>query len=137
MFGVMRASCRDPFPTEPLQGYPDTQITFHKHLNDKDLRRQFPRLSYPPHTLLPPLTHSTMRRPPTGRDSINLTAASGFAICEGLLKMAHCLMIELPEAELRDVRYTLGGLLTRADQLLDAAEVDFSLNFDSLHVNEG
>jgi hypothetical protein len=78
-----------------------------------------------------------MRCPSTERDSIQLTATSGFAICDGLLRMAHCLMIELPEAELRDVRYTLDTLLAKADQLLDAADVDFSLNFDSLQVNEG
>lgn len=80
-----------------------------------------------------------MRRPSTGRDSIQLTAASSFAICDGLLRMAHCLMIELPEAELRDVRYTLDTLLARADQLLNVAEldVDLSLDFDGLQVNEG
>ena len=51
--------------------------------------------------------------------------------------MAHCLITELPEAELREIRYTIDALLTRTDQLLDMLENDLSLNFDGLNIDPG
>lgn len=46
-------------------------------------------------------------------------------------------MIQLSEPELRDVRYLLDTLLTRADQLLDTVEHDMSLNFTGLSIDPG
>lgn len=51
--------------------------------------------------------------------------------------MAHRLIIELPEAELREIRHTLDTLLTRTDQLLDMVEDDLSLNLDDLNIDPG
>ena len=78
-----------------------------------------------------------MRRPSAGTDFIQLPTASTFSLCDGLLRMAHRLMIELPEPELREVRYTLDTLLARVEQLLDSAEVDLSLNFEGLSFDQG
>lgn len=78
-----------------------------------------------------------MTRLPAGVDSVVLTSSTAFSICDGLLKMAHCLIIELPEPELREVRYTLNSLLTRTDQVLDIVERDYSLNFDGLRIDSG
>ena len=141
-----RTSCRCSFPTVPPRGCSNTQnSTLHEHLNSKDLEQRFPRVSgvfHPNHlffstTSSPSEPSSTMRHPPTGSDSIQLTVASGFAICDSLLRMAHCLMVELPEAELRSVRYTLEVLSMRANQLLDTAEFDLSLNLDGLAIDQG
>jgi hypothetical protein len=46
-------------------------------------------------------------------------------------------MIELPEPELRNIRRTLDTLLARADQILDIAEHELSLNFDGLAIDPG
>ena len=51
--------------------------------------------------------------------------------------MAHCLIVELPEPELRDIRYTLDILLAKTDQILDMAERDLSLNFKGLTIDPG
>ena len=87
--------------------------------------------SFPPPFIL------TMLHPPTDAHSIQLPTASAFSLCDGLLRMAHCLIVKLPESELRDVRYTLDTLSTRVDQLLDSAELDLSLNFDGLVIDPG
>ena len=63
-----------------------------------------------------------------------LPATSAFAICDGLLRMAHCFLMELPETDLRHIRCTLESLLIRADQVLDEFEFDLSLNFDALAI---
>lgn len=70
-------------------------------------------------------------------DSIALSTSSAFSISDGLLRMAHRLIIELPEAELREIRHTLDTLLTRTDQLLDMVEDDLSLNLDDLNIDPG
>lgn len=76
-----------------------------------------------------------MTRFPGGVDSVVLTSSTAFAVTDGLLRMAHCLIVELPEPELREVRYTLNSLLTRTDQVLDIVERDFSLDFESLRLD--
>jgi len=128
----------DPLPTRPLQGHPNAQCaTLHKRLNNGDLEQRFCPLSNPFH--LNCLLHSLrlqMRQQPTS-DSIQLSTASGFAVCDGLLRMAHCLMTALPEPELRNIRFTLGALTARADHLLESTEFDLALNFDNLAVDAG
>jgi hypothetical protein len=66
---------------------------------------------------------------------VTLSSHTAFALCDGLLKMAHCMIVELPEPELRDIRYTLDALLIRTDQVLDMVERDFSLIFNGLRVD--
>jgi len=78
-----------------------------------------------------------MPRPQPIRDSILLSTASAYAICDTLLKISNCVITELPEAELRDVRYTVNALSERVNQLLDSAECDVSLHFDGLSINHG
>ena len=78
-----------------------------------------------------------MHHQPTHPDFIQLPVATTFSLCDGLLRMAHRLVIELPEPQLRDVRYTLDTLLTRVDQLLESAELDLSLNFEGLSTDPG
>ena len=68
-------------------------------------------------------------------DAVLLSTANATAMADGLLRMAHCLIIELPEPQLQDLRYTLDLLLMRVDQILDAE--DLSLNFDGLTTNPG
>ena len=63
-----------------------------------------------------------------------LPATSTFAICDGLLWMAHCFLMELPETDLRHIRCTLENLLIRANQVLDEFEFDLSMNFDALAI---
>ena len=126
----------------------------HRHLkysNNSNPRRHFPRNSpthfpvtahYTPHLFVTPATvmvvvDSTPRRPPAERGSIQIPTASAFNICDGLFRMANCLITELPEAELRDVRYVLDTLLTKVDRLLDPGEYDLSLNFGGLTVDAG
>jgi hypothetical protein len=78
-----------------------------------------------------------MRRPPTNQDSVQLPVASALSMCDGLFRMASCLITELPEAELRDVRDVLDSLSLRVDRLLDQAEHDLSLSFDGLAIDPG
>ena len=78
-----------------------------------------------------------MRRPNAGQETVTFPAGSALAICDGLLRMVHRFIIELPEPELRNIRYTLEGLLVRADQVLDTFEHDLSLNFDALSIDPG
>ena len=68
---------------------------------------------------------------------MTLPTASASALTDGLLRMAHCLIMELPEPELREVRSTLDILTMKIDQILDSAEYDLSLNFDGLTINPG
>jgi len=82
-------------------------------------------------------TNSTTRRPPTDRDMIQLPIATAFNICDGLFKMANRLVVELPETQLRDVRYALETLVSKVDRLLESGEYDLSLNFDGLAVDPG
>ena len=81
--------------------------------------------------------NSTMRRSPTDRDTIQLPTTAAFNICDGLFKMANCLVVGLPEAQLRDVRYALDTLTSKVDRLLESGEYDLSLNFDGLAVDPG
>ena len=74
---------------------------------------------------------------PTRTDFIQLPATVTFSLCNGLLWMAHCLIIELPEPQLRDIRCTLDILSIRADQLLESAELYLSLDFNSLLIDPG
>ena len=76
-----------------------------------------------------------MRR--SGQEAVTISATSAFAVCDGLLRMAHYFMIELPEPDLRAIRYTLEGLSVRADQTLNTFERDLSLNFDALTIDLG
>ena len=79
---------------------------------------------------------STIRNASPERDSVRISAASAFNICDGLFRMANCFVTELPEAELRDVRYVLNTLLTKVDRLLHPTEeYDLSLNFGGLTVD--
>jgi len=78
-----------------------------------------------------------MHRSPAGSSFIHLPTGSAFSLCDGLLRMAHRLIIELPEPELRDVRCILETLSTRVDQLLDSAEIDDSLGLDDLSIDPG
>lgn len=80
---------------------------------------------------------SNMRCPHAEQDTVALSASNAFSMSDGLLRMAHCLIIELPEAELREIRCTLDVLLTKTDQMLDMLERDLSLNFDSLNIDPG
>lgn len=81
------------------------------------------------------ITNSKTRRTPANRDTIQLPTASAFNICDGLFKMANCLVVELPEAQLRDIRYALETLVSKVDRLLESGEYDLSLNFDGLTVD--
>lgn len=58
-------------------------------------------------------------------------------MCDGLLRMAHCFIVQLPEAQLKDVRYTLDVLTMKVDQRLESIEPDLSLNFDGLAIDPG
>lgn len=78
-----------------------------------------------------------MPLPQAPRNLVTLSTDSVFIICDGLLRMSHTLMIELPEPQLRDVCYLLDIMLARADQLLDSAEYNFSLNFNGLVIDPG
>jgi len=51
--------------------------------------------------------------------------------------MAHCFIVQLPEAQLKDVRYTLDVLTMKVDQRLESIEPDLSLNFDGLAIDPG
>ncbi|KAF9784537.1 hypothetical protein BJ322DRAFT_1109257 [Thelephora terrestris] len=70
------------------------------------------------------------------RAFIGLSTDSAFSMCDGLLRMSHSLMVELPEPELRDIRYLLSVMVARADHLLDAADYDISLNFNGLAISQ-
>ena len=76
----------------------------------------------------------TMRYSPT---FVQLPTASASSVCDGLLQMAHCLIVTLPASELRGVHYTLESLLARTEQLLESAEFDLSLDFDDLAIAPG
>lgn len=78
-----------------------------------------------------------MRQTSVGEGAITLSSSSAFAICDGLLRMAHCLIVELPEPELRDIYYTLGTLLAKTEQVLEVLENDVFLNFDNLSLDPG
>jgi len=78
-----------------------------------------------------------MNHPPAGSSFIQLPTGSAFSLCDGLLRMAHRLIIELPESELKDVRCILDTLSMRVDQLLDSAEIDHSLGLDGLSIDPG
>lgn len=81
--------------------------------------------------------NSIMRRSPADRDMVQLPTASAFNICDGLFKMANCLVVGLPEAQLRGVRYALDTLMAKVDRLLESDEYDLSLNFDGLAIDPG
>ena len=122
-----------------------------KHSNGSHLRQHFSHCSPPPlpaaasYTLSLLLTSaiamvavgSTTRHPPAEKDVVQISATSAFNICDGLFRMANCVISELPEAELRDIRKILDTLLAKVDRLLDHAEYDLSLNFDSLAIDRG
>jgi hypothetical protein len=77
------------------------------------------------------------RAPQPAGDSVVLTPATASAFTDGLLRMVHCFVMELPEPELRDVRSTLDILMMKVDQILDNTEHDLSLNFDNLTIDPG
>jgi len=79
----------------------------------------------------------TMRYRQARMDSVILSNQTAFALCDGLLRMAQCWIIELPETELREIRNVLEGLLVRTDQALDLMEGDISLDFEGLGVDSG
>lgn len=112
-----------------------------RHLSKHSNNGGFERPRHPFHHLSPctfsPPQNPMSNPPQAASDSILIPTASASAICDGLLRMAHCLILELPEAELRGVRYTLSVLSMRADQLLDSAVRDFALNFDGLAIDPG
>ena len=76
-----------------------------------------------------------MRYRPVRADSVILSNQTAFALCDSLLQMTRFWIIELPEPELREIRSTLGGLLVRADQVLDLMENEISLDFEGLQIN--
>jgi hypothetical protein len=101
---------------------------FSKHSNNGD-----PRVAVSPGLAsLPAMLH-----PRTSGESVLLSTASATAVCDGLLRMAHCLIVELPEPQLRDIRYTLEALLTRVNERLDSAEFDLSFNIGGLAIDPG
>ena len=71
------------------------------------------------------------------RETVTVSATSAYSICDGLLRMAHCFIVELPEPKLRDIRYALEGLLVKANRTLEVFEYDLSLNFDGLEIDPG
>ena len=75
--------------------------------------------------------------PPPEIDYVAISKPNAFAICDGMLRTAHCLIVGLPEPELREIRDTLDRLLMRADRALDLIEVDFSLTFEGLEIDAG
>jgi len=75
--------------------------------------------------------------PPHERDYVAISKPNAFAICDGMLRTAHCLIVGLPESELREIRHTLDRLLMRADQALELIEIDFSLSFEGLEIDPG
>ena len=120
----------------------DTQITVTKGAVSPSLPSSSPPscISYsafPSLLLTMVVVHSTMRQPPPDRDTIQLPTTTAFNICSGLFKMANCLVAELPEAQLRDIRYALDTLGAKVDRLLESGEYDLSLNFDDLTVDPG
>lgn len=72
---------------------------------------------------------------PSATDPVVIPAASTTSIHYGLLRMAHCLVVELPESKLQNVRHSLNVLLGKVDQILDSAEHNFSLNFNGLTID--
>ncbi|KAF9790755.1 hypothetical protein BJ322DRAFT_1017402 [Thelephora terrestris] len=70
-----------------------------------------------------------------GEDPVLLSKSTAFAMCDGLIRMSHCLVIELPEPELREIRYMLDSLLVKADLALDLMEREISLDFGGLNVD--
>lgn len=75
--------------------------------------------------------------PMPGANSIRLSNSTAFAICDGLLRMSHCFILELPEPELKEIRRIVDSLLMTADLALDLMETDVSLNFDGLSIHPG
>ncbi|KAF9781015.1 hypothetical protein BJ322DRAFT_1112403 [Thelephora terrestris] len=73
-------------------------------------------------------------RQQTAGDFVVLSNPTAFAMCDGLLRMSNCLILELPESELREIRYMLDTLLTKADLALDLMEHEISLNFEGLNI---
>jgi hypothetical protein len=96
----------------------------------------YPSLPFAPAVSPPPL-NLVMPCQRNARCSIELSPTSAFDMCDGLLRMSFHLMIQLPEAELRDIHYVIDTLLTRADQLLDMAGPELSLNFTALAIDLG
>lgn len=76
-----------------------------------------------------------MRHHSLGEDPVLLSKSTAFAMCDGLIRMSHCLVIELPEPELREIRYMLDSLLVKADLALDLMEREISLDFGGLNVD--
>lgn len=68
---------------------------------------------------------------------IELPLDSAYTICDGLLRMSHTLMLQLPEPQLREIRHLLNNISCRADQLLDTYENDISLDFTGLTLSPG
>ncbi|KAF9777755.1 hypothetical protein BJ322DRAFT_1021830 [Thelephora terrestris] len=76
-----------------------------------------------------------MRHHSLGEDPVLLSKSTAFAMCYGSIRMSHCLVIELPEPELREIRYMLDSLLVKADLALDLMEREISLDFGGLNVD--
>jgi hypothetical protein len=75
-----------------------------------------------------------MRHQIAGADFVVLPNSAAFAMCDGLLHMSHCLIAKLPESDLREVRYMLDSLLTKADLALDLMEREVTLDFEGLNI---
>ncbi|KAF9785354.1 hypothetical protein BJ322DRAFT_1020895 [Thelephora terrestris] len=73
-----------------------------------------------------------MRHQIAGADFVVLPNSTAFAMCDGLIRMSHCLIVELPEDELREIRYRLDSLLMKADLALDLMGRKVSLDFKGL-----
>lgn len=67
--------------------------------------------------------------------SIQVPVDTAFTICDGLLRITHSLMIQLPDSELRDIRCIINAVLARADHLLETSE-DVSLDFTGLSISD-
>lgn len=94
-----------------------------------------PLLAATPASLSRPLL--TMPRQTTAAGSIVLSNSTAFVMCDGLLRMSHCLIVELPEPELREIRYILDTLLVKTDLVLDSMERDISFNLEGLSIDSG
>lgn len=78
-----------------------------------------------------------MRYQSTDGDTVAISSSTASAICDSLLRMAHSLIIELPEPELRETRFTLDSLLMKADRILDLMQDDGSFDLHGLHIGTG
>ena len=129
------------FPSTPIRGTQILQMrSLRMYINGNSERlspssTDFALPLFAFHTFSPLHSYMTFHLSQLTGDAVLLSTANATAMADGLLRMAHCLIIELPKPQLQDLCYTLDLLLMRVDQILDAE--DLSLNFDGLTTNPG